>query len=168
MNTQHKVLACRYDKMATVAPPVPPRVKLPTTQTSRRYYTVHSNRNNAFTLKLNEDTRTAIVGFVKIEDAALIGNMIETYYIEKKEWPTLYGADDLSLPEGRLNNLSHVFVQEWEFDELKIICTRNFLDMVSVEKVVPRNAKYSLGGNLYIFDAPVEFYRDRLAELYIF
>jgi hypothetical protein len=154
--------------MATAAPPAPPRVKLQTAQTRRQYYTLHSNRNNAFTLKLNEDVRTAIVGFVKIEDALCIGNMIETYYIEQKEWPSLYRVEDLSLPEGRLNHLAHVFVQEWEFDELKINCTRNFLDMVSVEELEPRNAKYSLNGNLYIFDAPVEFYRERIAELYLY
>ena len=154
--------------MATVAPPAPPRVKLPTAQTRRQYYTIHSNRNNAFTLKLNEDVRTAIVGFVKIEDAVTVGNMIETYFIEKKEWPALYNAGDLSLPEGRLENLAHVFVREWEFDEIKVNCTRNFLDFISVEKLTPRNAKYALSGNMYIFDAPTEFYRDRLAELYMY
>ena len=154
--------------MATVAPPAPPRVKLPTAQTRRQYYTIHSNRNNAFTLKLNEDTKTAIVGFVKVEDAVVVGNMIETYYIEKKEWPSLYGVDDLSLPEGRLNHLSHVFVQEWEFDDIKMNCTRNFLDFISVEKLTPKNAKYSLDGNLYIFEAPTEFYRDRLDELVLY
>lgn len=154
--------------MATAAPPARPRVQLPTAQTRRQYYTIHSNRNNAFTLKLNEDMKTAIVGFVKVEDAAVVGNMIETYFIEKKEWPSLYGVDDLSLPEGRLDNLSHVFVQEWEFDEIKMNCTRNFLDFISVEKLTPQNAKYSLSGNVYIFDAPVEFYRDRLDELVLY
>jgi len=154
--------------MATAAPPARPRVQLPTAQTGRQYYTIHSSHNNAFTLKLNEDVRTAIVGFVKVEDAVIVGNMIETYYIEKKEWPGLHGVGDLSLPEGRLDNLAHVFVREWEFDELKINCTRNFLDFISVEKLTPRNAKYSLSGNMYIFDAPVEFYRDRLSELYMY
>lgn len=143
-----------------------PRVQLPTAQTGRQYYTIHSSRNNAFTLKLNEDVRTAIVGFVKIEDAAVVGNMIETYYIEKKEWPVFFGSGDLSLPEGRLNNLAHVFVREWDFDDLKINCTRNFLDFISVEKLTPRNTRYSLNGNLYIFEAPTEFYRGRLDELY--
>jgi hypothetical protein len=154
--------------MATAAPPIRPRVQLPTDRTGRHYYTIHSTRNNAFTLKLNEDVRTAIVGFVKIEDAVRVGNMIETYYIEKKEWPELHGVSELILPEGRLSNLSYIFVQQWEFDDLKINCTRNFLDFISVEKLTPRATKYSLNGNLYIFEAPEEFYRDRLAELYLY
>lgn len=153
--------------MATAAPPARPRIQLPTAQTRRVYYTIHSNTNNAFTLKLNEDVRTAIVGFVKIEDAVTVGNMIETYYIEKKEWPDLYVTGDLSLPEGRLDNLAHIFVREWEFDNLKIDCTKNFLDFISVEKLSPKKSKYSLQGNMYTFDAPVEFYRERFDELFI-
>lgn len=154
--------------MATAAPPARPRVQLPTAQSDRQYYTIHSNRNNAFTLKLNEDVRTAIVGFVKVEDAVIVGNMIETYYIEKKEWPSLHGVRDLSLPEGRLDDLAHVFIREWEFDEIKVNCTMNFLDFISVEKLTPRDAKYSLNGNLYIFEALTEFYRGRLDELVLY
>jgi hypothetical protein len=154
--------------MATATPPVRPRVMLPTDQTGRKYYTIHSNRNNAFTLKLNEDVRTAIVGFVKIDDAVRVGNMIETYYIEKKEWPDLYGAQDLMLPEGRLEGLSHIFVQQWEFDELKLTCTSNFLDFISVEKLTPRNSSYSLSGDVFTFDASPEFYRERISELYTY
>jgi hypothetical protein len=166
--TQHKVLAARYTKMATATPPVRPRVQFQTDQTSRKYYTIHSNRNNAFTLKLNEDSRTAIVGFAKMEDAFRVGNMIETYYIEKKEWPDLYGSVELILPEGRLSGLAHIFIEQWEFDELKITCTSNFLDFISVEKLTPESNKYGLSGDMYIFQAPDDFYRATLAELYTY
>ena len=152
--------------MATAAPPVRPRVQFSTDQASRKYYTIHSNRNNAFTLKLNEDVRTAIVGFAKMEDAVRVGNMIETYYIEKKEWPDLYGSNELVLPEGRLGALAHIFIEQWEFDELKLTCTSNFLDFISVEKLTPHSNKYGLSGDMYIFQAPDEFYQNRISELY--
>ena len=154
--------------MATAAPPVRPRVQFSTDQASRKYYTIHSNRNNAFTIKLNEDVRTAIVGFAKIEDAFRVGNMIETYYIEKKEWPDLYGAQDLVLPEGRVSELAHIFIEQWEFDELKLTCTNNFLDFISVDELTPRINKYGLAGAMYIFQAPDDFYRTRLDELYTY
>jgi len=154
--------------MATAAPPVRPRIQFSTDQASRKYYTIHSNKNNAFTLKLSEDVRTAIVGFAKMEDAVRVGNMIETYYIEKKEWPDLYGSNELVLPEGRLGVLAHIFIEQWEFDELKLTCTSNFLDFISVEKLTPKSNKYGLAGDMYIFQAPDDFYRARLAELYTY
>jgi hypothetical protein len=152
--------------MTTVVPPLRPRVQMPTAQTRRKYYTIHSNTNNAFTLRLNEDMRTAVVGFAEVEDAACVGNMIETYFIEKKEWPDVHSAGELSLPEGRLSNLSYVFIKKWEFDDLKMYCTGNFLDFISVEKLVPKNTTYSLSGALYKFDAPMDFYRTRFDELF--
>lgn len=165
-STQHKVLGGPSSKMATIAPPARPRVKMPTAQTGRKYYTIHSNNNNAFGLKLNEDVRTAIVGFAELDDAVRIGNMIETYFIERKEWPDTQIPGSLILPNGRLEDLVHIFIQKWEFDDIKVNCTRNFLDFISVERIIPNNSAYSLNGNRYTFDAPTDFYRARLAELY--
>ena len=85
----------------------------------RKYYTIHSANNNAFTLKINEMTKTAIVGFHSSNDALFIGNMIETHYIEKKEWPDVREAGTLILPEARLKELAYVFIKEWEFEDLK-------------------------------------------------
>lgn len=152
--------------MATIAPPARPRVQIPTAQTRRKYYTIHSNNNNAFGLKLNEDVRTAIVGFAELDDAVRIGNMIETYFIERKEWPDTQIPGSLILPTGRLEDLVHIFIQKWEFDDIKVNCTRNFLDFICVERIVPNNSTYSLNGNRYIFEAPTDFYRERLTELY--
>ena len=153
-------------KMITALPPVRPVIKTRTNQKNRTYYTIHSNENNAFTLRVTDDIRTAIVGFRNVGDAALLGAMIETYYIEKKEWPDMSSVGNLILPEGRLNELVYIFIRQWEFDELKVECTRNILDMISVEEIVNKNTSYSLSGNLYSFDAPDEFYRNRFDEIY--
>ena len=153
--------------MAVAPPPMRPPVRLaPTDQTGQRYYTLHHNHNNAFTLKLSDQDKTAIVGFRKIEDAVRVGNMVETYFIDKKEWPDMHGTQELALPVGRLESLAHVFIQGWDFDELKFECTRNFIDFISVEQLAPKSTTYSLSGSLYKFEASDDFYRERIAELY--
>ena len=153
--------------MAVAPPPMRPPVRLaPTDQTGQRYYTLHHNHNNAFTLKLSDQDKTAIVGFRKIEDAVRVGNMVETYFIDKKEWPDMHGTQELALPVGRLESLAHVFIQGWDFDELKFECTRNFIDLISVEQLAPKSTTYSLSGSLYKFEASDDFYRERIAELY--
>ena len=152
--------------MLATAPPSKPVTKIPVNQGNRKYYTIHSNSNNAFTLKLNENIRTAIVGFRDVEDAAMIGCMIETHYVEKKEWPVTTDVGVLVLPEGRLNQLVHIFIREWEFDELKVECTRNILDMISVNEVLKKKERYSFDGNLFRFEAPDDFYKMRFDEIY--
>jgi hypothetical protein len=153
--------------MATITPTVKPRVKLPTAQTHRKYYTIHSNNNNAFSLKLNDNVRTAIVGFKDADDAVRIGSMIETHFIQHKEWPETREPGQLILPSNRLQTLSHIFIRVWAFDDLKFECTNNFLDFISVESIVSgKPESYSLNGNFYSFQAPEEFYQNRIRELY--
>lgn len=153
--------------MAVAPPPMRPPLRVaPTDQTGQRYHTLHYNNNNAFTLKLSDQDKTAIVGFRKIEDAVRVGNMVETYFIEKKEWPDMHGTHELTLPAGRLHGLAYVFVRDWDFDELKFECTRNFIDFISVEQLTPKTTSYSLSGSLYKFEASDDFYRERIAELY--
>lgn len=152
--------------MLTTAPPAPPKSAVRTNQKPRKYFTIHSNRNNAFTLKINEDIRTAIVGFRDIDDAVSISNMIETHYIEKKEWPDTSQAGTLILPEGRLKELVHVFIRQWDFDDLKLECTRNVLDMISVDEILKKKSSYSFSGSLFKFSAPPEFYQNRFSELF--
>lgn len=153
-------------KMLTAAPPSRPVSKLPVNQENKKYYTIHSNSNNAFTLKINENIRTAIVGFREVGDAALIGAMIETHYLEKKEWPVTTNVGTLILPEGRLSQLVHIFIREWEFDDLKVECTRNILDMISVNEILKKKERYSFEGNLFRFEAPDDFYKMRFDEIY--
>ena len=153
--------------MATIAPPVTPLHRLPTAQTSRKYYTLHSNKNNAFTLRLNDDVRTAIVGFKEVDDAVAMGNMMETHYIHYKEWPDTFEPGNLILPAGRMDDLVHIFIRVWAFDDLKYECTSNFLDLISIDSLAPnKSTAYSLNGNFYKFTADDDFYRNRIRELY--
>lgn len=154
--------------MFITAPPpsAPPRSVGRTNHKPKKYFTIHSHNNNAFTLKINEDDRTAVVGFRDIDDAVSIGNMIETHYIQKKEWPDTSRVGALVLPEGRLKELVHVFIRQWEFDDLKLECTRNTLDMISIESILKKKTSCSFSGSLFRFDAPHEFYQNRFSELF--
>ena len=154
----------------TLPPPVKPRRAPKTNQKSRKYYTLHTGRNDAFTLRVDEDSRTSIVGFTEWDNAMFVGQMLETYFVDQKEWPPTYemGALILPSPQGPIDVLHHLYIQQWEFDELKLTCTQNFLDMISINDVVKKKAQggYVFSGNTYQFEAPVEFYRQRLGEIH--
>lgn len=164
--TQHKVLSHPLDKMATIAPPITPRPHLPTAQTSRKYYTLHSGGNNAFSLKLNDNVRTAIVGFKDVEDAVRIGSMIETHFINYREWPSTHEPGKLILPTPHVSHLAHIFIRVWAFDDLKFECTNNFLDLISVDSINSKTSSYSLNGDFFTFTADDDFYKNRIRELY--
>lgn len=137
----------------------------PTNQKNRVYYTLHTSPNTAFTLKPSVEGQRAIVGFRDMADAATIGNMIETHYIEKKEWPETKTIGDLVLPEGRLTELVYVTISQWDFENLKFECTKNMMNLISVNKILKKKSKYSFSGELYQFTAPIEFYQTRFNEL---
>jgi hypothetical protein len=160
--TQHKVSDPLQGKMATAAPPARPITRLPTAQRGRRYYTLHSNNNNAFSLKLNDNVRTAIVGFRELGDAVQIGAMIETHFIHLNEWPETNMPGPLVLPSSRLSELNHIFIRNWAADELKFECTNNFLDLISVDSLDTN----MLNGNFITLEATDDFYRERIRQLY--
>jgi hypothetical protein len=149
-------------------PPVKPRGKAKTNQRPKTHYTIHTKPNDAFTIRPDEKSQTAIVGFHKFDDAMFIGKMIETYFIRQKELPDTKEAGTLILPmsEQKYDVLHYVYIQEWKFDELKLMCTRNILDVVSVQDIVNSKGGYSFAGVVYKFEAPVEFYQARYDELF--
>ena len=154
----------------TLPPPVKPRSSSKTNQKSRKYYTLHTTGNDAFTLRVNEQARTSIVGFTDWDNAMFVGKMLESYFIDQREWPPTYevGALILPSPQGPYDILRYLYIQQWEFDELKLTCTQNFLDMISINDVVKKKAQggYVFAGNAYSFDADPDFYRQRLKEIH--
>lgn len=150
--------------MLTISPPpVKPRA---TNQLPNIFYTIHTGPNNAFTLKLSDKVRTSVVGFRDVKDAVFIGAMIESYFFQKKEWPDTTQVGKLTLSAGAVSDLVHVFVRQWEFETLKIECTRNILDFVSVDSVLKKKDTYSFSGSAFRFEAPLEFYQERFDELF--
>lgn len=123
-------------------------------------YTIHHRVNDVFTIRKKS---TSVVAFRRREDAVFIGCMLETHFEKQQDWPD--SIDTLYLPTSRYNDLTFLYLQEWTESDLKIMCTRNFMDMVAVENVVLKNNSFTLQGGLYSFEAPDDFYRDRLEEL---
>jgi hypothetical protein len=60
-----------------------------------------------------------------------------------------------------------LYIQQWNFDELQVTCTKNFLDMISIDDIVKRQAQggYVFTGKSYSFMAEWDFYRQRLDEI---
>lgn len=149
--------------MATAAPPVRPKFITRTNQWNRTYWTLHSGINNIWATR-PKDSISAVVAFRNIDDAVMIGSMIETHFLHHKEWPE-FDENPLLLPNSRIDDLRNIFLQKWEFDDLKLICTRNMLDMISVDEINKRQTSYTFSGSTYKFDAPIEFYQNRFNEL---
>ena len=83
--------------------------------------------------------------------------------MKQKEWPDTSGQLLLPLPSE--DELSFLFLQKWDFEDLKLTCTKNFLNMVSVDAVDDTKKGFNLSGEILTFNAPFEFYVERLNEL---
>ena len=151
----------------STAPPKKPVPRARTRDRELKYYTLHTNQNNAFTLIMNDTSRTGIVGFKEWDDAMLIGRMLETHYVRQLEWPDTKIEGQLTLPAamGPPDVLRHLYIQTWQFDELKLLCTSNVLDMISVDGIASKKSGYSFEGSVFRFEAPPDFYKLRFNEL---
>lgn len=147
-----------------VLTPIKPKITITTDQDNLRLYTIHSNKNRAFGIKISEKYRTSIVSFKRWDDAFFISKMIETNFISKKEWPMSEEDGTITLPMSAIHDdiLRAVYIQEWDFNDLKLLCTSNFLDMISVDEIVTKKAKHMFQGHILRFEAPIEFYQARL------
>ena len=100
--------------MATiVSPPRRPPRSIQTRRGGKFYWTIHTHPNNAFTVRMNDNSPTAIVGFKNVDNALVIGKMIETYYMTQQEWPDTSGQ--LLLPPPHDGNLNFLFFDRGSF-----------------------------------------------------
>ena len=149
---------------ASVIAPIRP-VKIPKTRRGGKfYYTIHVHPNQAFGLRVNDNELSAIVGFKNENHALFIGKMIELNYIEQQELPSPFGQ--LVLPMSDSGHLEFLFLQKWDFEDLKTTCTKNFLNMVSIDNIGDNKKGFKLAGEMLLFTAPREFYIDCLKEIY--
>ena len=155
--------------MLTINPPPsrPAKKTVPTDRRKKTYYTIQSNKNNAFAMKVSQNDKTCLVGFKNINNAILIGRMIETYYNQNGEMPDTQNGEPLFLPgPGKSEVLSRLFVQKWDLEDLKVECARNVLDLLSVDNYKNSKTGYNFSGELYKFEvSDLDFYRARFEEL---
>ena len=151
--------------MATiVSPPRRPPRSIQTRRGGKFYWTIHTHPNNAFSVRVNENSKTALVGFKNVDNALVIGKMIETYYMTQQEWPDTTGQ--LILPAPHDGNLNFLFLQKWDFGDLQVECTKNFLSMVAIDSLQTTKRGFNFDGKMLSFEAPIEFYVARLEELF--
>jgi len=145
----------------------PPRPRPTLDRPPPAFYTIHSRPNNAFTMKLSEDTRTSVVGFKSYDTAYFVGQMVETNYNANNEWPnTDVTSGKIYLPRAPPDlELSLLIIHGWDFEELKLYCTSNLLDMISVDEITSGDGSFSFSGDRYSFSAPTEFYADRFNQI---
>jgi len=146
-------------------PPTHPVASRKERRGNKHYWTIHTHENRAFTARVSENSQTAIVGFRNSNDAIVIGKMLETHYLMQKEWPTT--TDNFHLPAAKDDmELTHLFFRKWETTDLEVTCTKNFLSMIVIEDIGPSKKGLNFNGKLYSFEAPHNFYINRLDELY--
>ena len=151
--------------MATiVSPPRRPPRSIQTRRGGKFYWTIHTHPNNAFTVRMKDDSPTSIVGFKNVDNALVIGKMIETYYMTQQEWPDTTGQ--LLLPPPHDGDLNFLFLQKWDFADLQVECTKNFLSMVAIDNLQTTKRGFNFDGKLMSFEAPMEFYVERLDEIF--
>jgi len=87
--------------------------------------------------------------------------MIETNFVNTNEWPDTRNSGTLVLPKSRVDTMNFVFVHQWDFEDLKLTCTANIMDMVSVDGIIDKDSSYRFSGQLFKFEADLDFYKDR-------
>jgi hypothetical protein len=151
----------------TIAPPVNPKIQVRTRRGGKFYWTIHTHPNHAFSVRMNENSPTALVAFKHVENALLVGRMVEKHYIVQKDWPDTEGQIILPAVTGD-SPLNFLFCRKWDFEELKVECTKNCLNMVTIDRILNNKKGIAFNGNVLSFDAPLDFYKMRFDELYDF
>jgi hypothetical protein len=164
--------------LATPPPKKPPGFRAPKTgRTNKKYYTIHNFPNTLMAVKLfdHEHLNFCVVSFSNERDALLMGNVIENHRVQAREWPIFNFADNQSDNAFRVVNYTgqtdvlngNIYVQQWnEIDDLKFYCVSHFLDLITLNKLVPARDGFVMKGSTYKFEADQEFYTQRLEYLY--
>ena len=161
--------------LATPVKP-PSNVTIKTNKLPKKYYTIHNYPNSIMAIKLKgyDHLKTSVVSFRTIDDAALVGAMIENHRHMTKEWP-IFNFEDLQDDNMlRMTNMlaqkndfnGNMYVNEWdELDNLKLYCVSNFLDLINLNTLVRTSEGFSMQGNVYRFEADNDLYIQRFKQL---
>jgi hypothetical protein len=155
--------------MSILAPPMKPFRPLKTGRSSKVAYTINKTPNRVYAIQPKDKAmKISIVSFMRAEDAQLVASMFEEYRRRTSEWPdTLNDHDDsLILPTNGSHILEDLSVIKWDVDDLKFYCCNNMMDLITLSYMKSTNNGFSVRGESYLFDAPLEFYKERFSELY--
>lgn len=131
---------------------------------NQKFFTIHTNVNNAYTMKPKSNERTCMVAFKNSHDAILVGGMIEEYYNYTREWPD-FEKVGLRLPHGTIKVLNHLEMRASTFDSIKEECARNVLNIFLIEAIHRNKDAYSMRGSIIQLNNTLDFYKARFDEL---
>lgn len=153
----------------TLVPPVKPSRPLKTGRGQKVAYTIHQTPNKVYAIRPKDQTLSvSIVSFVHSENARLVAGMFEEYRRRTKSWPDFMEDHDecLILPSNSNRLLQELTVIKWDLNDLKFYCCNNMLDLITLSSMKSTDRGFSIRGESYKFDAPLEFYQERFNELY--
>jgi hypothetical protein len=98
-----------------------------------------------------------------------MAGMLEEYRRRTSEWPDFMNdhSNSLFLPDETINNqLVELSIVQWDLDELKMNCMNNMLDLITLNYMKKTRDGFSVGGDTYLINGPLDFYQERFNELY--
>jgi hypothetical protein len=156
--------------MSVLSPPKKP-VRLPKSdRKSNIAYTINYTRNKVYAVQPSDKSmKISIVSFTNVNHAGKMAGMLEEYRRRTSEWPDFMNdhSNSLFLPDETINNqLVELSIVQWDLDELKMNCMNNMLDLITLNYMKKTRDGFSVGGDTYLINGPLDFYQERFNELY--
>lgn len=157
----------------SIVTPVRPVKPLKTGRRDNVAFTIHYLPNRVYAVPPSDKRmKISVVSFRNNDHAHLLAGMLEEYHRRTMEWPDIMNdhSGDLILPKTDIYNLrlDNLSVIKWDLDDLKFYCLNNTMDLITLNSMTPSKKGFSVGGDTYIMDAPVEFYQERFDQLYTY
>jgi hypothetical protein len=142
-------------------------VKINNIVKSKKIYTVHDLQHNPLTLLLKSKTdsdisKTTLIGFANKQNGILVSNLLEKHKNVTKEYPKFLEDERLYIKKNDIisNDLSNLYIREWELDDLKIYCLQNILDLLRIEELIEKDFSINFKGTIFKFEAGAHIYID--------
>jgi hypothetical protein len=135
---------------------------------SKKFFTLHNTQNTVYaTRPPNPESLISVIAFTNPLNAKLMGLMIEEYKRKTNEWPSIISEEVVMLPVAdESNDLVELSVVEWDEGELNSYCAMHILDLIVLYNMKQTKDGYTISGNNYKIECPVDFYRERFNTLY--
>jgi hypothetical protein len=135
----------------------PPRYVKNLNNNRKKVYTINNRSKNLFTIRLNDKNNielSAVLSFAKEIDALKVAHMLEVHYLIAKEWPnSLVDINSsiflLSNQFKEYNELDHLSINSWNFNDFNSYCMNNLVDYLYINKFYKnKDNNYNIKGQL--------------------
>jgi hypothetical protein len=141
--------------MSSVAPVKPPITKLH--DGTGRFHTLHLEKH-VFTIQKHG---TSVVAFRNKKDANQFGKLLESHYEISQVWPIINFEDTVFYKKPKDHVLKYLDINSWGEEDIRNFCVKNYMNMLDIFRL---EDDYRLVGRSISWEAPMDFYIDRLNE----